>query len=865
MLMLGYASLAGKPMLTITVGFACDSQHERLKEQDAWKWLVSQFPDELFDLGEKKNRGGFGVAGSACAPAGKAVTGLTVRAGVGKQKSHLLVQGERYWIKGVTGWSTSAPKPFERMPIGLARAYGGPDWPYNPYGRGYFPDPNAGENQPLPNIEWPAAPVLTPSDQPRTATLGAHPVASEHRLQWLGTLDNRWMEERLPWLPDDTDVRWFDRFDAAQCQDGYWRGDESWHVENMHPQGVVRGKLPGLRPRLLMRTAGNPDRHMELGMDLDTVWLFPNDERIVVLYRAQVEVSREDAKDVLGLAVFIENLSSNPLSFEHWSQKWRHELEQAAVVPSVVPAADPESLELVQGMRKQYEEKAQALSDAIDNKYDQAMQEGEEEAASALRDIGLDLEEMKSKYSNVPDEGDLPFKPPDNAAGFAAALEAYIDEAFATGESEARKHLEDIGLDLDDMKLKAQNMPDDGMDMMKVMSFLPDSHPGKQAAIDDYLAFEKEMDALPDEIKASHEQAKAESDAQLRETLALMYGDMADAPEGPRERLTREQVCARLAGKESLGWTELEGLDLNGLDFSGADMTRAVLRTCSLKNAVLSGARLFEAQMEKCDLDEAVLAGANCESAQIKACTFRNARMEHMDLKHARIAECTLDYANLEASNWSDAQADECDFPGVILKKASGKRCQFRNCRMVGMDASAVSLESAVFLQCAMEGTLFSTADMTGTTLQACQASRVQFDGANMPGLRTLLDTQLSDANMQGANLADASLQDSSLLRANLREACLDRAFIKACDLTGTDAWRMKARSADFTDSRVAQASWRGVNLMHASARKATLVDTDLTGSNLHAFQTRTAMVQGLKLEQSLMTRCRLLQEYDRG
>src|SRR5690606_4713455 len=108
--------------------------------------------------------------------------------------------------------------------------------------------------------------------------------------------------------------------DAAQCQDSYWRGDESWHVEGMHPQGEVHGKLPGLRPRLLMRMAAEPDRHLELGLDLDTVWLFPNDERTVVLYRAQAEVSREDAKDVLGLAVFVENLSSDPLPFEHWSQ-----------------------------------------------------------------------------------------------------------------------------------------------------------------------------------------------------------------------------------------------------------------------------------------------------------------------------------------------------------------------------------------------------------------------------------------------------------------------------------------------------------------------------------------------------------------
>src|SRR5690606_8734090 len=124
------------------------------------------------------------------------------------------------------------------------------------------------------------------------------------------------------------------------------------------------------------------------------------------------------------------------------------------------------------------------------------------------------------------------------------------------------------------------------------------------------------------------------------------------------------------------------------------------------------------------------------------------------------------------------------------------------------------------------------------TTLLACQAARAQFDGASMPGLRTLLDTQLNDANLHAVDLSDASLQDTVLSGAVLREARLDRAFIKACDLSGTDAWRMVARKADFTDSRIAQSSWRGVNLMQSSMRQATLLDTDLTGANLHACET---------------------------
>src|SRR3546814_456005 len=138
LLLLGYACRAGQPALTVTVGYVCSLDGARMSEQKAWKWLMPLFPDEPFDLGEKKAGGGFGVAGDACAPAGASVDGLAVRAGVGDLKRHVLVQADRTWTRASTGWRATPGRPFERMPIGLARAYGGPEWRDNPYGRGHL-------------------------------------------------------------------------------------------------------------------------------------------------------------------------------------------------------------------------------------------------------------------------------------------------------------------------------------------------------------------------------------------------------------------------------------------------------------------------------------------------------------------------------------------------------------------------------------------------------------------------------------------------------------------------------------------------------------------------------------------------------
>src|SRR3546814_13729422 len=105
------------------------------------------------------------------------------------------------------------------MPLGLAQAYGAAGWPHNPHGRGHCADPDQADAVALPNVEHPQHPVLKPSDVPPLATLGPLPQGSPERSRWLGTLDESWQRRRLPWLPDDTDLRWFDRMQQDKCRD----------------------------------------------------------------------------------------------------------------------------------------------------------------------------------------------------------------------------------------------------------------------------------------------------------------------------------------------------------------------------------------------------------------------------------------------------------------------------------------------------------------------------------------------------------------------------------------------------------------------------------------------------------------------
>lgn len=877
LLLLGYGCQAGQPALTATVGYVCGIDGIRVPESEAWKWLVSLFPDEPFDLGEKKSRGGFGVAGDACAQAGTQANGLTVRAGVGSLEGRVLVQGDRHWTSTPTGWRATTAQPFERMPIGLAQAYGGSGWRDNPFGCGYASAGNGYEGMRLPNVERPDQPILKPSDTPATATLGPQPQGSAARDHWLGSLGPTWASQRLPWLPDDTDDRWYDRFASEQCQAAYWRGDEPWFAENMHPQhSLMQGRLPGLRPRLLIRTVAQPDHHEELHLELDTVWLMPNDERVIVLYRAQTAVLREDAKDVLGLAVFTESLADTPQPLAHWSKIWTQALDPSHTTPvPVPPPLNSETMAQLQADGEQAEQKAAAFQASLEQEVDQEFKTAEAELEAHLRAQGLDLDTLKEQAAKA-DTGELqppglsPLNLPSEPHAYEAALLAHIDGEFEQAEAEVRNFVEKQGLDVDVLKAQAAAnapMPDDAAIVAQLVGLLPGPESTRQAYIQEFTQFQQEMDGLEATLQTEFKQAEQEAANSAAQTGA--YGEpkinLNGLPEVPRECLTREALLGRAQAGASAAWTELQDLDLSGLNLAGLDLRGSILRGCNLQGALLAKADLADALLEHCKLGAADLQSVCFTQAQLESCDMHGAQLAKADFSQARSAMCIFDKADLTGSCWKGAQAQKCSFEAAQLKQATGPRAQFTQCRMPCADATASRFEKAEFEQCTLDGAIFNQAQLSGATLLACQASHVQFDGANLQGLRTLQDTQLDKANLRGADLRDASLQNTSLVQAVLREAQLDRALVKECNLSGTDAWRMVARAADFTDSKINGSSWRGVNLMQAILREASLLDTDLTGANLHDTQTRTATVQGLQLEGALLTRCRLLQEYDRA
>jgi hypothetical protein len=156
------------------------------------------------------------VKADAIAPGGREVTelGVTLK-GPGFMKA-MKITGDRKWEKGFLGIRPSKPLPFESMPIVWERAYGGSDLSHkrhkkkgcevrNPVGVGYHlnRDERTIVGKGLPNIEKLDALMRKWSDKREPIGFGSLGRGWQPRISFAGTYDQQWMDEKLPFLPED--------------------------------------------------------------------------------------------------------------------------------------------------------------------------------------------------------------------------------------------------------------------------------------------------------------------------------------------------------------------------------------------------------------------------------------------------------------------------------------------------------------------------------------------------------------------------------------------------------------------------------------------------------------------------------------
>lgn len=138
---------------------------------------------------------------SSCYDVGQTPRTVTLEVADKIRKALSVVGRRTAVVQAGTEPQVSLPEPARRVPIRYELAYGGPDYPYNPVGRGHLAEsPSTAWALDLPCIEaFPTAPE-NGSDADDRSVAGFGPIAGgwEPRVSKIGTRDAKWQADRAP-------------------------------------------------------------------------------------------------------------------------------------------------------------------------------------------------------------------------------------------------------------------------------------------------------------------------------------------------------------------------------------------------------------------------------------------------------------------------------------------------------------------------------------------------------------------------------------------------------------------------------------------------------------------------------------------
>jgi hypothetical protein len=242
------------------------------------------------------------VNGSAYALHADPVKKVTVGLYLGPIEKRFQVVGDRVWDK-ILFWTTPTPvEPFTKLPISYDRAYGGTDkseknpekvktYVHNPVGVGYYPLTCSKKlvGKPLPNTCEIGRIATNRKGKYRPMSFSATSRNFKSRLPFVGTYDKKWLEERVPYFPDDFDYRYFQCAPPDQ-QMPHPKGGEQIGLENLTPDGLRRFRLPTMpMPILFIPHRGEVQQRDAV---IDTVLIEPDKNRFMLTWRTSLPLKK---------------------------------------------------------------------------------------------------------------------------------------------------------------------------------------------------------------------------------------------------------------------------------------------------------------------------------------------------------------------------------------------------------------------------------------------------------------------------------------------------------------------------------------------------------------------------------------------
>lgn len=842
----------GDPYLVVTllVFFPFESPRRLLYEQSLWQLVGAELgSDAILDECMPKLRGELLVNGRCFTAGGVPRPACSVRVQLGAIDKTLYVVGNRrFGLFGIT-----EPEPFTEMPITWQNAFGGEGYAPNPMGKGVAPVRGEGGSvHPLPNIEDPRHLIRSPGDRPPPAGFGSYDPTWPQRFSKVGTYDGAWLKERFPELARDLDWSFFNTAPLDQQIDGYFRGDEAFVIEHMHPDKPrLEGALPGVAVRCFInQKTGEGESFQEIATRLDTVRLFPDKERGILVYRGVIKIREDDAADVLHLVAGCEAMGE-PKPAEHYrtvlAQRLDKErghhflLRDADLLPPPEPGAGPLPDDPQAEMTRLLQ------SEKLMQKRARARAERQlEEVKAQLRAQGLDPEPL---VGHLPPEDDLRDPSLDElpasverVTSQAEAVKADMEARRAAEEQRVRAECAKHGFDYDAM-MREQRKQGGGPPKFSAKKEIERLEELAQMARNggvDWPELEAQL-------------ADPELCARLIDVEELMRSSYrkfahhfpaASRLEGDEAARLREEVIAGYRAGESFAGRDLTGADLSHLDLSGIDLEGAMLEAAALTGTRLCGANLAGAVLVRAELLGADLTGANVAGANFGGARLCDVKMRGgLDLTGAVLAKADLSGADLTGARLSGADLSDAIFEEADLSGVTAQGLVIINTDISGARFSGANLEQCTFLHVNVEGVDFGGASLRASVFLAGKGDGAVFRGARLDNLRIIAGSSFAGADFRGASLEQANLRGTCLRGSDFTEANLRSSDLSECDLTGARLDRALAASALLVRADLSGASLSGIDLMQAVLQKAKVDGANLEGANL--FRADAARMRG--------------------
>ncbi|WKB53779.1 DUF2169 family type VI secretion system accessory protein [Eleftheria terrae] len=826
---IGFVPLAAEPAL--------------LPEQELWQMVPSLLGDTPLDVAVPKQGAEFVLAGDACAPAGQPLSGLKVGVRVGGLRKELHVFGERQWI----GPSPSEPRPFERLPLVWQHAYGGPGFELNPLGLGHVPlETPSGRVHPLPHIEYPTQPSVKPSAPLTPAGFAALGAMAPQRKRFDGTYDDAWLQQDFPGTPRDIDWRYFCVGSEDQWQSEPFVGDEPVELLHLHPEHPrLAGRLPGIRPVIAVR-----DKRMSNGAArfleprLTTVWLFPNQLRMALVWHALMPVADEFADQVELMQVGAEWLHS-PKPREHYLKAIDERLDDEHGALRMLDDEDllPEGMAAPNEALARYEtllkdsgiglerhqdklrQSQQRLEAELKGKFgDTAVQELRAEQARTLRELGLP-DPLAPLPSDIKGLMAVAKQLPSTAPG--SAIGQWMSSRQAAAVADAHRTLQAAGQDRSWLGAlqQASGLAQAPQGFARSLSGLDQGMAALPAAV-------RPGDLVTPELR----NLAAQADTRVKPMLNAM-AHLQDAParlDAATAGAWREGAAQAKAQGRSFAGLRLQAADFRGMDLAGVDFSGAQLEGADFSEACLDGARFDGASLAHAKLARARVEGTSFAGANLGKADMTGAAGQKCNFTDAVLGEACLAEAVLQLGTWQEATLLDTDLQRADLSGARLEDAVLMRCRLGGARLDAALLNGTSFIECDATGASFRQAALAKADFVTCLLDGACFDEARADNLRAVHQSSLKGASFVRARLQRANLRGMPLHGANFSYASADAADFGESEGPGAVFVGASLKETLFAKAVLTESCFAQANLMSAILQHADLRGADLSGCNLY-------------------------------